>query len=95
MVQETEHSIPETLDQTSGEIISQKAGNSNLLTRNVPFDVPISTTNHAHHWIIETPDGPKSSGCCKGCGDTKEFKNWPDEMDKFTIYDRLISSMDF
>lgn len=30
----------------------------------------------AHHWIIETPNGPVSTGTCKKCGATKEFNNW-------------------
>ena len=30
----------------------------------------------AHYWIIETPNGPVSTGTCKKCGATKEFHNW-------------------
>lgn len=30
----------------------------------------------AHHWIIESPNGPISAGTCKKCGATKEFENW-------------------
>ena len=29
----------------------------------------------AHHWEIESPNGPTSVGVCKVCGETKEFRN--------------------
>ncbi len=29
----------------------------------------------AHHWAIQSPNGPTSHGTCKRCGETKEFKN--------------------
>jgi hypothetical protein len=29
----------------------------------------------AHYWIIEIANGPKSSGRCKYCGETREFYN--------------------
>ena len=29
----------------------------------------------AHHWIIETPDGPVSKGRCKLCSKVREFSN--------------------
>ncbi len=29
----------------------------------------------AHHWAIESPNGPTSNGTCKRCGEIKEFKN--------------------
>ncbi len=38
-----------------------------------------------HHWIIETPQGSVSHGCCKRCGEEREFRNsasdhlWEDE----------------
>ena len=28
-----------------------------------------------HHWVIETPKGPKSRGACKKCGKEREFAN--------------------
>ncbi len=28
-----------------------------------------------HHWIIETPDGPVSTGRCRLCGEEREFRN--------------------
>ncbi len=30
----------------------------------------------AHHWKIETPNGPASSGHCIRCGDTRLFANF-------------------
>lgn len=29
---------------------------------------------HAHHWRIETPNGPTSPGVC-ACGEQREFRN--------------------
>ncbi len=30
---------------------------------------------HAHHWLIETPDGLTSKGVCKKCGEVRTFPN--------------------
>jgi hypothetical protein len=38
-------------------------------------------TAHAHHWLIDEPDGPVSRGHCKGCGAVKAFRNWIEEID--------------
>ncbi len=35
----------------------------------------MTTTQCAHHWIIETPDGPVSKGVCRLCGEEREFTN--------------------
>ena len=29
-----------------------------------------------HHWLIQAADGPTSSGVCRLCGETKDFKNY-------------------
>lgn len=43
-----------------------------------------------HHWIIETPDGPRSRGVCKYCGATKEFDNyWP-----YSTWERYPSKLE-
>ena len=32
-----------------------------------------------HYWVIEVANGPTSVGCCKYCGETREFYNaFPD-----------------
>tara|TARA_Y100001970_G_scaffold248455_1_gene318038 strand:+ start:1842 stop:2087 length:246 start_codon:yes stop_codon:yes gene_type:complete len=38
---------------------------------------PCSASNDgsACHWVIDPPNGPVSSGKCKKCGKSKEFKN--------------------
>lgn len=42
----------------------------------------------AHHWIIETPDGPTSTGICKLCSEervfstTNEASEWNDGLGK-------------
>ena len=30
---------------------------------------------HGHHWQIEAPNGPVSTGRCRICGTTQEFRN--------------------
>ena len=29
-----------------------------------------------HHWVIESPSGPASSGLCKLCGEEREVRNY-------------------
>ena len=41
------------------------------IEKNVP-----ERTSCAHHWKINDPDGPTSSGTCKKCGVEKEFTNY-------------------
>ena len=31
--------------------------------------------NCAHHWVIESANGPLSEGICLRCGEKREFKN--------------------
>ena len=38
----------------------------------------MTTAQCAHHWIIETPDGPISKGKCQLCGEEREFNNSTD-----------------
>ncbi len=40
----------------------------------------MTTTQCAHHWIIEAPDGPRSKGKCQLCGEEKEFSNSAEYM---------------
>ena len=30
----------------------------------------------AHHWLIESPAGPTSTGVCKHCGAVREFETY-------------------
>ncbi len=45
---------------------------------------PASTEQHFHRWRIEEPNGQISTGVCKTCGATKEFKNWLSDGDFIT-----------
>ena len=31
--------------------------------------------NCAHHWVIDSANGPYSEGRCQRCGETREFRN--------------------
>lgn len=33
-----------------------------------------------HHWVIETPNGSKSGGHCKRCGQEREFRNSTEDL---------------
>ena len=41
--------------------------------------MPSGNRTCVHHWIIETPSGPKSKGICKHCGEEREFDSYWDE----------------
>ncbi|MCK9520826.1 MAG: hypothetical protein M0R74_17655 [Dehalococcoidia bacterium] len=45
---------------------------------------PKAQADHFHRWRIEEPSGPTSTGVCKVCGATKEFKNFLRDMDFIT-----------
>lgn len=45
---------------------------------------PSAQVDHFHRWRIEEPNGPTSTGVCKICGQTKQFKNWLAEGDFIT-----------
>ena len=32
-----------------------------------------------HHWVIDQPNGPTSTGVCRVCEKVREFKNSPEE----------------
>lgn len=36
---------------------------------------PVPRQDCAHHWEIETPNGPTSEGVCRTCGATRDFSN--------------------
>ena len=38
-------------------------------------EIENQTDECQHHWIIDTPNGPTSSGKCKKCGVSTEFRN--------------------
>ena len=33
-----------------------------------------------HHWIVGSPEGDKSSGSCKHCGETRVFLTSPERF---------------
>lgn len=54
-------------------------------------EVPLQLiSEHAHHWIIEPPNGPKSAGTCKKCNLTRDFNNGGD--DNAVRSDRFLST---
>ena len=47
------------------------------------------TTSHCpHHWIIETPDGPVSTGRCRLCGEERQFSNSLETWGGWTLKNR-------
>ena len=51
-----------------------------------------SHSDHLHRWRIDEPNGPKSAGVCKICGQTKEFRNWLSDMDFITNEEHRIAA---
>ena len=49
----------------------------------------------AHHWVIDSPNGPTSSGVCKLCGATQDFVNSIGSVgwEKVTSYGRSLNHM--
>lgn len=43
--------------------------------------------DHAHHWVLDEPNGPVSNAVCRRCGAEREFRNWLDEIDFITTDD--------
>ncbi len=29
-----------------------------------------------HHWVIDPPNGPVSTGACRSCGEERDFPNY-------------------
>ena len=46
-------------------------------------EVQISTIDNTccHHWMIQTAEGPVSSGICRYCMESREFNNSIDDWD--------------
>ena len=46
-----------------------------------------------HHWVIDTPNGPTSTGTCKLCGAKQEFVNSLGSVgwEKVTSYGRTVN----
>ena len=39
------------------------------------LDVSSQEESCSHYWLIESPNGPTSTGECQNCGEVREFKN--------------------
>ena len=53
----------------------QKKSKKNI-SEETEIDIPKECSKGgACHWVIDPPNGPVSTGKCKRCGETKEFKN--------------------
>ena len=37
--------------------------------------VGVAESDCSHHWVIDSPNGPTSTGTCRDCGEIREFKN--------------------
>lgn len=48
------------------------------------IEKPQASADHYHRWRIDEPNGPVSTGVCKVCGVTKQFKNWLSDGDFIT-----------
>lgn len=48
------------------------------------IEKPTAAVDHFHRWRIEEPSGAMSTGVCKTCGATRQFKNWLSDGDFIT-----------
>lgn len=48
--------------------------------------------DHAHRWVLESPNGPTSRGVCKICKAEKGFRNWLAEADFITSEERRLAA---
>ena len=49
--------------------------------------------SHAHHWVIDEPQGLISVGTCRVCGAERKFKNWLADADYITRSERQEVSL--
>jgi len=56
-------------------MVQKKSKKNDSSEENVIEPCPASKDGSACHWVIDPPNGPVSSGKCKKCGESKEFKN--------------------
>ena len=56
-------------------MVQKKSKKTDSSEENVIEPCPASKDGSACHWVIDPPNGPVSSGKCKKCGESKEFKN--------------------
>lgn len=47
---------------------------------------------HIHFWIVASPEGPTSMGCCKHCFQEREFLN---SLVDFTVWEQTNDSGGF
>lgn len=51
-----------------------------------------TTEQHFHRWRIDEPNGQVSTGTCKTCGATKQFKNWLSDGDFITNEEHRVAA---
>ncbi|MBI4282826.1 MAG: hypothetical protein HY672_05025 [Chloroflexi bacterium] len=48
----------------------------NATLQSLPETEPQENPQCVHYWVIDLPSGPTSTGKCRQCGETREFKNY-------------------
>lgn len=56
-------------------MVQKKSKKNDSSEEKVVEPCPSSKDGSACHWVIDPPNGPVSTGKCKKCGESKEFKN--------------------
>ena len=57
-------------------MVQKKSKKNDSSEEKVIEPCPSSKDGSACHWVIDPPNGPVSTGKCKKCGESKEFKNF-------------------
>ena len=68
---------PKTVEDWVYERGGPSRGNAERLTDFI-------ASNCAHHWMIESPNGPLSEGVCQRCGEKREFTNSAESTSMWT-----------
>ena len=73
-------------------MVQKKSKKNEAAEDNAIEPCPSSKDGSACHWVIDPPNGPVSSGKCKKCGESKEFKNSVEIDFKFIKNNKSISA---
>ena len=76
--------------ETKDQVISDFSSGTGIMELSRKYEIPKSTLQgwikksiHQHHFIVESPNGPKSKGTCSICKEDRYFLNsieligWP------------------
>jgi transposase-like protein len=71
---------------TKDNVLNDFSSGTGVMELSRKYEIPKSTLQgwikraiHHHHWLVESPNGPKSKGRCTVCKEERYFNNWIEE----------------